>query len=279
MKLFEDEGSMQRWLSNKFADGKSLSDFIVNYEHFGKAEDSKNQSFSVQKVMDSFGFCLSSFDNNEVIVENENISLSEGDILMPDFLLYAPVTQSVIIIELKNIKGPTRQVGTEIGAYAAEVKTHLPFMADGDIINVIISSEWPTLLRHYVFNDIVWLQRKIICLKPVSNVDGISLEILPPDLIADSSPEIKISAQQLGGYHLCLYDDKLHCGGDYYRMEENENQMRSALAAMGAKGNSLRTHGFAFLWRHVFEVGLAPYNITIVNLSAFQSLPRLFLDA
>ncbi len=53
--------------------------------------------------------------------------------------------------------------------------------------------------------------------------------------------------------------------------------MNCALAAMVAKGNSLKTHGFAFLWRHAFEVGLAPYVITLVNLSAFQGLPRWLL--
>jgi hypothetical protein len=54
--------------------------------------------------------------------------------------------------------------------------------------------------------------------------------------------------------------------------------MRCALAAMASKGNSLKTHGFAFLWRHAFKVGLAPYVITLVNLSAFQALPRLLLN-
>lgn len=278
MKLFDNEGLMQEWLSKKFAEGKSLSDIIVNYEEYGQPYPEK-QSFSIEKVVDSFRFCLSSFEVNEVIVENKDISLSEKDILKPDFLVYAPVTQSVIIIELKNIKGPTRQVGTEIGAYAAEIKTHLPFLADGEIINVVVSSEWPTLLRHYVYNDIVWLQRKVICLEPVATATGILLKIISPSLIADTSPKIQISGQELGGYHLCLYDERLYKGGDFYAMEENQNQMHCALVAMAAKGNSLKTHGFAFLWRHCFEVGLAPYNITIVNLSAFQALPRILLNS
>lgn len=268
---------MQQWFSEQFAMGKSLADFVTNFENF-EQPFAKMQSFSNRKVIDSFRFCLSSFDNNEVIVENRDISLSDQDILKPDFLVYAPATQSVIIIELKNIKGPTRQVGTEIGAYAAEVKTHLPFLADGDVINVVIASHWPALLRHYVFNDIVWMDRKLICLQPVNTQEGIQLEIIPPSLIADTSPGIKFNAQELGGYHLCLYDDRLYGGGDYYGMEDNENQMRCALAAMAAKGNSLKTHGFAFLWRHAFEVGLAPYVITLVNLSAFQALPRLLLN-
>jgi len=61
-------------------------------------------------------------------------------------------------------------------------------------------------------------------------------------------------------------------------MEDHENQIRTALNAMSAKGNSLRTHGFAFLWRNIYEVGLAPYTITMVNYSSFQALPYAFLD-
>lgn len=278
MKIFENESSMQQWISEQFAMGKSLADFVTNFDDFEHSL-SNNQSFSLRKVIDSFRFCLFSFDNNEVIVENRDISLSDQDILKPDFLVYAPTTQSVIIIELKNLKGPTREVGTEIGAYAAEVKTHLPFLADGDVINVVIASHWPTLLRHYVFNDIVWMDRKLICLQPINTKAGIQLEIISPDLIADTSPEIKFNTQELGGYHLCLYDEGLYGGADYFRMENNENQMRCALAVMAAKGNSLKTHGFAFLWRHAFEVGLAPYVITMVNLSPFQALPRLLQNS
>ncbi len=185
MKIFESESFMQQWLSEQFARGKSLADLVSNLEEYD-SPFSEKETFSLRKVIDAFKFCLSSFDNNEVLVENKDISLSDKDILKPDFLLYAPGTQSVIVIELKNIKSPTRQVGTEFGAYAAEVKTHLPFLADNDVINVIISSEWPTLLRHYVFNDIVWLDRKLICLQPVNTLQGIFLEIVPPLLIADT---------------------------------------------------------------------------------------------
>jgi len=47
---------------------------------------------------------------------------------------------------------------------------------------------------------------------------------------------------------------------------------------MAAKGNALRTHGFAFLWRNIYEVGEAPYTITLVNYSSFQALPYALID-
>jgi hypothetical protein len=214
----------------------------------------------------------------KVLFANQNISLNPKDILRPDFILYAAETQSLIIVELKNLKGPTREVGTEVGAYAAEIKSYLPFLADGEVINVIISTEWPVLLRHYLVNEIMWLNRKMICLEPVEYGNDIALRIVDPAVIADGDLRFSISGQQLGGYHLCLYDYKAISEGDYFRMESHENQIRTALNAMSAKGNSLRTHGFAFLWRNIYEVGLAPYTITLVNYSSFQALPYSFID-
>lgn len=52
------------------------------------------------------------------------------------------------------------------GAYAGELKSHLPFISDVDIIHVVISPHWPTLLRHFIFNEIFWMQRNILCLEP-----------------------------------------------------------------------------------------------------------------
>lgn len=276
MKLFQSETKMQQWLSEKFATGNALSDLIVNYEEFIRKSVCKNNSMVSRKIANSFQYCLTSFHNNEVITENTDISLNPKDRLCPDFLIYAPETQSVVIIELKNIKGPTRQVGTEIGAYAAEVKTYMPFLSEGDIVNVIISSEWPTLLRHYVFNEIVWLDRNLICLAPIDTTDGIMLEIIDPKKITETEVSLTFSPQQIGGYHLCLYDDELQSGSsNYSRLDEFQDKMLSALQAMAAKGNAIGAHGFAFLWRHVFPVGLAPYNITVTNLAAFKS-PKLY---
>lgn len=136
---------------------------------------------------------------------------------------------------------------------------------------MIVSSEWPTLLRHYVFNEIIWQQKNMIGLTVVDAPDGPMLEIIDPSIIAEAELSLSLTSNQLGGYQLCLYDDQLYNGGDYNRMKVYENQMRTALHAMASKGNSMKAHGFAFLWRHCFEVGPAPYNITVLNFAPFQS--------
>jgi hypothetical protein len=278
MSLFADESAMQEWLLEKFTNEIALSELIINYDEYKETGQPKSGHLAQQNIRESYRFCMASFEINELLFANQNISLNPQDILKPDFILYAAETQSIVIVKLKNLKGPTRQAGTEVGAYAAEIKSYLPFLADGEVINVIISTEWPALLRHYVVNEIIWLNRKMICLEPVEHEGEIWLRIIQPAQIVDGNLKFSISSQQLGGFHLCLYDYEGKSQGNYFRLDDYQNRIRTALNAMSAKGNALKTHGFAFLWRNIYEVGYAPYTITMVNYSSFQALPYSFLD-
>src|SRR5690606_36324255 len=139
---------------------------------------------------------------------------------------------------------------TEVSAYANEIKAYIPFISDGDIVNVVISSVWPTLLRHYVYHEIFWQQRNLLCLEPIKEKGEIKLKIVDVALIAEESVNLKLCNEHLGGYHICLYD--------YNRYETTKNQngfdhyvkqMKAALSAMASKGNSQKNHGFAFLWK------------------------------
>lgn len=278
MSLFTDESAMQEWLHGKFINETTLSELIINYDEFKEADSPKSTPLILQKIRESYSFCMASFENNELLFSNQNISLNPKDVLKPDFVLYAPETQNIIIVELKNIKGPTRQAGTEFGAYAAELKSYLPFLADGEVVNVIVSTVWPALICHYVINEIMWLNRNLICLEPVDHEGETLLKIVQPSVITDDIRRFSISTQQLGGYHLCLYDYEGVKQGNYFRMANHDNQIRAALNAMSVRGNSLRTHGFAFLWKNIYEFGYAPYTITLVNYTSFQALPYSFTD-
>lgn len=273
-KIFEDESQMQTWLSNELNNDDCFRNLIINVEDIERYIPT---SLADRKVKESFHYCLSSLDIVVIMAENANISFNPADSLRPDFLLYAPETEAVVIVELKNIVSPSRQAGTEVSAYANEIKTYIPFISDGDIVNVVISSVWPTLLKHYAFHEIFWQQRNLLCLEPIK-VDGeIKLKIVDITLIAEDSVNLKLCNEHLGGYQICLYDDNL------YKEPENRTrlapyvkQMRTALAAMASKGNSQRNHGFAFLWKDNWELSLAPYSITIINFAPFQSFERHF---
>jgi hypothetical protein len=276
--LFENERKIQQWLSESFAQGHAIKDLITNLDDFDLVNFPPDLSHAALKVYETFHYCLQSFEVNEVIMENTNISLGPRDSLRPDFLIYAPETETVIILEIKNIAGPSREAGTELSAYSAEVKNYIPFLSDGDVVNVIISTQWPTLLRHYIFNEIFWLQRNLICLQPVETATGTALAVLDPKVVITDDLRPAIGLQHLGGYQLCLYDDELYRGGDFDRHDDYKEQMMTALNAMSVKGYAQRSHGFAFLWKNNFKSGLAPYNITLINIAPFRTLERLFHD-
>ncbi len=275
-QIFETENKMQEWLSKELNQNDCFRDLISNAE---KVEDSSSTSLVKNRILNSYKHCLESFGLITIIAENENISLKEGDTLKPDFLLYAPETESIVVVELKNLVSPSRQAGTEVSAYASEIKSYIPFISDGDIINVIVSSVWTALLRHYIFHEIFWLNRNIICLEPIE-IDGeIKLQIKPASFLIDNNISLKLSHQHLGGYQICLYDYNLYKDRtNRTRLDSFVEQMKTAIAAMSSKGNSQKNHGFAFLWKDNWEVSLAPYSITVLNFAPFKSLERFFHD-
>lgn len=274
--LFESEKRMQEWLSAILNAETTLYELLVNVDDFEKFEP---VTLEEKKIYSSFSHSLKSLSLTEMISEGLNISLKQEDSLKPDFLLYAPETESIVIVELKNQKNATREGGTEIRAYASEIKSYIPFISDGDIISVIISPIWPTLIKHYIFHEIFWLQRNIICLSPI-DVDGeIKLEILDTAIIVQADSTLKISYNHLGGYQLCLYDYELYKPHpNVNRLDSHLQQMKTSVNAMAIKGNSFKNHGFAFLWKDNWSLSLAPYSITIINFAPFQSIERFFHD-
>lgn len=265
--MFASEAAMQAWLTKEISQVDGLGDLIIPKALDGYTGEEK-------RIAESYNSCIDALNYNHPISFDENISLKNGDILRPDFLLYSSESEAIILVELKNIKEPTRQAGTELSAYAAELRSYLPLLASSDIVSVIISTEWPTLLRHYVFNEITWHQRKIICLKPAKNKGKISLEIVDPKEITEGDLSLSIGEDHLAGFHICLYDMELYNGGDLKRLNSHVQQMLTALRYIGAKGTSQGNNGFAFLWRNEYPETLAPYMLTVVNIAPFSTLER-----
>ena len=277
MSLFASEADMQAWLSGELSKACGLSDLIVGTDELDGASGT---NLAEARVLAAFRKCVKSLYVTETIFENENISLSESDILKPDFVLYAAEAESIVIVELKNLVSPSRQAGTELGAYTAEVRTCIPFLADGDVIHVLISQEWPALLKHYARHEIFWQGRKLLCLRPIRKQDGtLALEILPLSEIAENYSSFQIGEGHLGGYNICLYDDHLYRpDADRERLTIALDVFNVALQAMAVTGNRLNSHGFAFLWKDRWKESLAPYSIVVANFAPFKSLERFVKD-
>ncbi|MBU2622165.1 MAG: hypothetical protein KKD92_07605 [Proteobacteria bacterium] len=274
MSLFVNESEMHQWLRKELEDCSGLADLITNTEYI---DDYKPSSLEEHRVLDSFNTCLSALYITDVISDNENISLHNTGSLKPDFLLYSAESEGIVVVELKNLSGPTRQAGTELGAYSCEIRTYLPFLSDGDLFSVVISTSWPTLLRHYIFHEIFWQNKNIICLQPVKLNDSIKLEIKKIPELLEADTATRISDKHITGYQLCLYDYGLYKENpDKNRLDKYIPQMKAALSIMSTEGNRQNGHGFAFLWRDLWERSLAPYSISIFNFGPFQSIERFF---
>lgn len=274
MSLFESESEMQNWLCNELEkdDCYGLADLIIGDDALDSYKPSKIEE---EKVKNSYEECLSALYCNEIISKDENISLKIGETLRPDILLYSPEQEGVVLVELKNIKGPSRQAGTEIGAYSGELRTYMPFLSDGDLYRIIVSPVWPVLLRHYVFHEIFWQNQNILCLEPVETTDGIKLKIVEINAILEADTATKISSKHITGYQLCLYDDERYKkDGDRQRLDKYLPQMEAALNAMAIEGEAQNGNGFAFLWKENNDQSLSPYNISVFNLAPFQSIER-----
>jgi len=270
--MFSSESEMQAWLSQKMKSCSGLSELILNGDYLDKFTPS---SVEETRALKSYKECYSALHINEIISENKNISLKKGDSLKPDFLMYASEVEGVVIVELKNLAGPSREAGTELSAYSGELRSYIPFLSEGDLFNVIISPVWPTLIRHYVFQEVFYQRKNIICLEPVIKDNDFALKIVDIPKIMEHESATKISSKHITGYVVCMYNYE-GCGQqqDINRLDEFLPQMKSALSVMATEGERLQSSGFAFLWKNYSPQGMSPYFISMANLSPFSSIER-----
>lgn len=273
MGVFKNEGEMQTWLSSELSKNSGLGEMI---EGIDRLDSVTAKNMGEIRLLSTFRACANSLFQTKTLFENENISLNKPDILKPDFVLYAAETESIVIVELKNLVSPSRQAGTELGAYTAEIRTCIPFLSDGDVIHVLISQEWPVLLKHYARHEIFWQGRKLLCLRPMRKPDNsIALEIVPLNELAEDYSSFQIGKGHLGGFNISLYDDNLYKNNaDPQRLTSAVEVFKVALQAMAVSGNRLGSHGFAFLWKDKSQQSLAPYSIIVANFAPFKSLER-----
>ncbi|EMX1081427.1 hypothetical protein AAF852_000241 [Yersinia enterocolitica] len=270
MKIFASEKEMQEWLETKLSMTEGLSEVIDNIQSI---KDYIPKNLSEDKIKQSFLYCIESIHMIESLTQNENISSTKGHSLKPDIFAYAPETESIVIIELKNQVGATREAGTELSAYASEIKSALSYLSDGEIINVIVSPTWPTLLKHHLYNNIFWQGKNTICLEPFIKDDEISLKIIEIPLLVQADIPNKISEEHLGGYHICLYDNSQYeTPRPASKLYQYLPLIKTSISAMSTKGEKMNTHGFTFLSEGSI---LSPYFITLVNAAPFKSIERI----
>jgi len=232
-------------------------------------ENFRPKGYAEEKFVESYNLAWGALTYVEILTADTNISLNKTEALRPDFILYDQEKESIIIVELKNRAQATREAGTEIGAYAAAIRKYMPLLADSDIVNVIVSSAWPPLLRHFIFNEIVWLGRSVICMEPCVENGNDHLRIKDIRCFTDSERAAKIPLDALGGHVIGLERSSQQSES----LSRHVRRMRQAGMAMARKGTALRSHGFAFLWQT--DNAHVPYCFTLVNVAPLLDLGHL----
>ncbi|MCL6375109.1 hypothetical protein EXT64_19750 [Pectobacterium atrosepticum] len=105
MSIFKNEREMQLWLEEILEDQEGLIDLIIDFESI---DNYVPKNSVAKKLQDSYLHCIPSLGLMELVSKDQNISSSQNDILKPDIVAYAIESESLVLIELKNISGPTR---------------------------------------------------------------------------------------------------------------------------------------------------------------------------
>jgi len=263
--MFKNEQEMQVELSKYARKFGGLSELIQEHEL------EKGNSLEEDIIINSYKYCLESLYETVLVSEDENISMFDKEQLKPDFLLFDPGLEKFVIVELKNAKSATRQAGTELGAYSNAIKNHFPMIADSDITFIVISSVWPTLLKNYIFNEIFWRKKKVLCLQPIVEEDNsIGLECFPPDQLFNKKIKTTFNRHSFSGMQYCIYGKGINSGEVIDSLDNHIERVKSAFERIIRKSQQNNSHGFAFLWKDLREGSLARYSVTFVDINPFE---------
>jgi hypothetical protein len=107
---------------------------------------------------------LDSLIDLQVISVDRNIS-GQGGTLRPDVLAFDRTRRRLVCFEFKRASGAAREALTELLAYEQEIRNNLPFTSEDNVVFVIMSTTWSTLLEHAVGGAIVFGNRRVLCLE------------------------------------------------------------------------------------------------------------------
>lgn len=268
--MFNYEADMQDWLKREL-EIKTLNCLIHNVD-VGVTIPPEAPDY-YYKIKDTYSSAARSFGDHEIVSLDSNILGDQRAGLYPDLFLYSIETYALVVIELKNSSNATRQTGTELSAYTNGIHCMLPKFSE--VIKVIVSSHWPTLLCNQVAYDILVNKEKIVCLKPV-NIDGqIKLEFFIPSSEYFSKPVILTNWDTLHGVHLEFEDHEWCRRGRLGGLGKYLPQINAFIRNYVMQRTQSKGHGFAFLWKHKQDDSCSPYVATFVELSPFGSLNNI----
>ena len=85
MSIFQSEAEIQEWLEIEIQGNEGLWECIENTNYLDKFVPKRPVE---KRLLESYQICAKSLAMLELISADENISLTKGEILKPDLLLY-----------------------------------------------------------------------------------------------------------------------------------------------------------------------------------------------
>lgn len=188
---FSSEQAIQDWLEN-LIENDCLYDAIEGKEEVSNAllglEDADFwPSFPIDHLtriasLRSASYALERLHTLQLISKNNrNISLERGERMFADLLYCSPETSTFVLFEVKHNKGTSREAITELLAYEHEIQNHIPFSGASDIITVVVSRDYPTLLDHAVASGNTWSRKQMLCLLFEEDDQGPKLKVHIPN--------------------------------------------------------------------------------------------------
>ncbi len=222
------------------------------------------------RVTEAADFVLTRLTELEIVTDNRrSLVLSSGPSMYADLLCCNPEYATWVIFELKVGKQTPREAITELLAYEQEVLNHCPFLSHDDLVFVMIGTEFGVTIDHALSSLMTWSNRRVLCLKAISEPEGVSLHVHLPQAWSPIGQGI-LPAEAVSTADLCL-----HPSEDLTR-EHLDAIASTTMELITREADRRGCHGFVMLWEDAMhpEVTDCPLVITagIINPYAFLSV-------
>lgn len=260
------EAEIQRWVEAQ-VNKQTFYDNIQNIEKIdltidGWESECLEESFSVDYMLKKSCYyaakdVLNFLSELELVSCDKSISQTKGEILRPDLVCFNWEHNVVVLFELKENIQAARQAITELSAYEQEIENYLPFSSNCDIVHVIVSPEWSTLLDHSIAFLNMWGGKKVLGLNLDVSNDNWSLSPYFPNswtfIRANGLPPKSIYTM-----NMVLYSkngDKLD--------DEPPYELNLARELISREAEKHKASGLSLAWKNCFPNSPGKWVITV----------------
>ncbi|MDB5073805.1 MAG: hypothetical protein JWM87_4916 [Candidatus Eremiobacteraeota bacterium] len=212
---------------------------------------------------------VESLSTLELISRDRNISGAAGT-LRPDVLALDRQRNRLVCFEFKRSAEAARQALTELLAYEQEMRNHLPLTGGNDVVFVLMSTEWSTLLDHAAAAAIIFGKRRVLCLEVDTSkgLDAVSWTVRMPSawsLLGGTGFPIR----SLLATTLILTPTPQAVAKDDKKFSFVATQ---GLELLARELDRIGAHGAGLLWQDVRmrEPGTPKFGITIAHPNSYR---------